>query len=65
MRDECKWYYCCPMKRFYEQGKLDERWVRDYCRGDWSKCVRYYMEENQQPHPDRMLPDGTLDETLK
>jgi len=52
------------MKRFYEQGKLDGRWVQEYCLGDWRKCIRYHLEENNEPHPDRMLPDGTLDESL-
>jgi len=61
---ECKWYPVCPMKRFYEQGKLDKKWIETYCKGDWESCVRYQMEETGQPHPDNMLPDGRLDNTL-
>ena len=60
MRKECKWYPVCPMKRFYEQGKLDEKWIKLYCKGDWEICVRYQMEERGEPHSDLMLPDGTL-----
>ncbi len=60
----CKWFTVCPMKRFYESGKLDEKWVKAYCWGDWGKCVRYQMEESGEPHPDNMLPDGTINETL-
>jgi uracil-DNA glycosylase family 4 len=56
---ECKWYPVCPMKRFYEQGKLSKEWIELYCRGDWESCVRYQMEERGEYHPDRMLPDGT------
>ena len=62
---ECKWYCACPMKKFYKQGILDEKWIQKYCWGVWEKCVRYYMEERGEPHPDWMLPDGTLDERLK
>ena len=61
----CKWYTVCPMKRFYEQGVLDSRWIKLYCKGDWESCIRYQMEENGEYHPDYMLPDGTIDDRLK
>jgi hypothetical protein len=32
--------------------------------GDNKKCVRYQMEENGRPHPDNMLPDGSIDQSL-
>jgi len=53
------------MKRYYEMGKLDEKWIREYCKGNWEKCVRYQLEEQGKCHPDWMLPDGTIDESLK
>lgn len=62
---DCKWYPVCPMKRFYENGKLDRKWIELYCKGDWESCIRYQMEEKGEPHPDWMLPDGSLDERLK
>lgn len=62
---ECKWYPVCPMKRCYEKGKLDKKWIERYCHGDWQRCVRYRMEENGQYHPDNMLPDGNVDITLQ
>ncbi len=62
---DCKWYPVCPMRRFYEQGKLDKKWIELYCKGDWESCVRYQMEEEGKFHPDWMLPDGTLDERLQ
>jgi DNA polymerase len=62
---ECKWYPVCPMKRFYENGMLENKWVELYCKGDWKDCVRYKMEENSEYHPDCMLPDGSIDEELK
>lgn len=62
---ECKWFVMCPMKRFYETGRLERKWIELYCKGDWKSCVRYEMEEKGHYHPDWMLPDGTLDENLK
>lgn len=62
---ECKWFRVCPMKTYYEKGKLDRKWIDKYCRGDWNKCIRYMLEETGQPHPDYMLPDGSLDKNLE
>jgi uracil-DNA glycosylase family 4 len=64
LMSDCKWYQVCPMKRFFEQGKLDKKWVELYCKGDWKSCIRYQMEEEGKPHPDWMLPDGSIDERL-
>ncbi|RKY42518.1 MAG: uracil-DNA glycosylase [Candidatus Makaraimicrobium thalassicum] len=64
-RKVCKWYDVCPLKRFYEHGKLDRKWVETYCWGDHAKCVRKKMEEGGIYHPDNMLPDGTIEEGLK
>jgi len=62
---ECKWYTVCPMKRYYEAGVLAAQWITEYCKGDWSACVRYEKEEQGEPHPDWMLPDGSLDTRLR
>jgi len=61
---DCKWYPVCPMKKFYEKGKLSKAWVELYCKGDWESCIRYQMEERGELHPDWMLPDGSVDERL-
>jgi len=53
------------MKRYYEKGLLNKRWIDDFCRGNWKNCVRYEMEESGKYHPDWMLPDGNLDLSLK
>ena len=63
-KEECKWYCCCPMKYYFEQGKLDKKWIENYCYRDWEKCVRYQKEESGIYHPDNMLPDGEIDENL-
>ena len=61
----CKWFPVCPMKRYYEAGKLDKKWIDKYCKGNWKECVRYKMEEEGKYHPDWMLPNGIIDESLK
>ena len=60
----CKWYEVCPIRTFYEQGKLNKKWIDQYCRGDWESCQRYQREENNIPHRDNLLPDGNIDPTL-
>lgn len=60
----CKWYFVCPMKRFYEAGKLDKKWIENYCLVSNLDCVRRKMEEKGKYHPDNMLPDGSIDESL-
>ena len=57
---ECKWYFCCPLKRYYEDGKLEKYWIINYCMNNWNDCVRYKMEEKGEYHPDCMLPDGSV-----
>jgi hypothetical protein len=61
----CKWYDVCPLKVFYEQGRLDAKWVVEYCWRDNPECVRKKMEEDGVYHPDNMLPDGTIDKGLR
>lgn len=65
MKRVCRWYIACPMKRFYEEGKLEREWVVKYCMGDYKHCVRYKLEEAGIPHPDDMLPNGEIEESLK
>ena len=61
----CTWFTVCPLKKFYEQGKLDKEWIEVYCWGDFSQCIRKKMEEDGAYHPDNMLPDGTIDISLR
>ncbi|MBN1416127.1 MAG: hypothetical protein JW973_13580 [Bacteroidales bacterium] len=53
------------MKRFYEEGRLDKKWIENYCHGDWNGCIRYQMEEDGRYHPDNMLPDGSINESIR
>jgi hypothetical protein len=61
----CKWYSVCPVNWFTRDGKLDEKWVKEYCLKGRKDCVRYVMEEAGRYHPDNMLPDGTIDKKLE
>jgi len=61
---ECKWFQVCPMKRFWDEGRLDRKWVDLYCNGKWQKCKRLKMQLKGIPHPDNMLPNGKIDERL-
>ncbi|MBN3040022.1 MAG: uracil-DNA glycosylase [Candidatus Omnitrophica bacterium] len=62
---ECKWYQFCPMKRYFEKGNLDKKWIESYCWRAGKDCLRYQMQENGRYHPDWMLPDGSIDDSLK
>ncbi len=61
----CKWYPVCPIKRFYEEGKLEKIWVEKYCWNNNEKCARYQLEERGEPHPDNLLPNGEVRKELK
>jgi len=61
----CKWYHSCPIKRFTDQGKLERYWIENYCLLSNKNCIRYQMEENNQFHPDNMLPNGEVKKDLK
>ncbi|MFX1310370.1 MAG: uracil-DNA glycosylase [Promethearchaeota archaeon] len=60
----CKWYEVCPIKLFVENGKLDRRWVEEYCLIGNKDCVRYHLEESGKTHPDNLLPNGDIKNNL-
>jgi len=53
------------MKRYFEQRQLERKWIELYCKGDWEDCIRLQKEENSVYHPDWMLPDGSIQESLR
>jgi hypothetical protein len=61
----CIWYNVCPMKNFYEEGKIKREWIEQYCLKYNPACVRKQMESKGIPHPDNMLPDGSIREDLQ
>ena len=61
----CKWTDICSLRKFEEQGKLELKWKKEYCKSNYGKCVRYKMEEKGQHHLDNMLPNGEIDGSLR
>jgi len=53
------------MKRYFEEGKLEIKWIDGYCKGNYNRCIRREMEEEGKYHPDNMLPDGSINKGLK
>jgi len=54
------------MKRAYDRGLLDKKWIEDYCWNDGKGCVRKRrFEQEGYVSPDYVLPDGTVDDELK
>jgi len=47
-----------------DHGKLDSKWVEDYCLIGNKECIRYQKEESGEFHPDNMLPNGVIREDL-
>jgi hypothetical protein len=62
----CKWYSVCPLRRYEREDRIGTIWAEKYCKSDdgWIKCERYKLEERGIYHPDKMLPDGTIDQKL-
>ena len=61
----CKWYIVCPIKYFVDHGKLDSKWVKNYCLVGNKECIRYQKEELGENHPNNMLPNGEIREDLQ
>jgi len=63
----CRWYNeTSGVKRAYDLGLIDERWVRDYCLNGGDGCVRKRRFENEgYVSPDYILPDGSVSEAVK
>lgn len=63
----CKWYELCPLRRFERQGKISDKWSREYCESEdnWKNCRRYQLEEQGKHHPDNMLLDGRIEDSLR
>ena len=63
----CVWYNnTSGMKRAYDAGLLDEKWLSEYCFNGGQGCVRKRRFESEgYVSPDYVLPDGTVDPELK
>jgi len=67
MANVCVWYdQTSGMKRAYDKGLLDKKWIENYCLNGGKNCIRKQrFEEKGYVSPDYVLPDGTIDEKLK
>jgi hypothetical protein len=61
----CSWYSVCPMKDFFEEGKLEKHWVEEYCFNNGQNCQRLKAVRENRIVPDNFLPDGTIRKNLK
>ena len=53
------------MKRYYEEGKLDRKWVELYCKGYWKVCKRYKMEEKGVDKANEIYADSSRKARIK
>ena len=63
----CRWYNeTSGVKRAYDLGLIDKKWVENYCWKGGKGCVRKKrFEEEGYVSPDYILPDGTISESVK
>ena len=66
-RNICRWYNeTSAVKRAYDAGLIERRWVEDYCWNGGKNCVRKRrFEQEGYVSPDHVLPDGSVSEELK
>jgi hypothetical protein len=58
----CKWFSICPLRMLEKQGKITDKWKKEYClsENNWINCKRYQCEENGEYHPNKMMPDSSI-----
>lgn len=63
----CVWYNeSSGVKRAYDVGLIDRRWVEKYCWNNGKDCVRKKrFEEEGYVSPDYVLPDGSISRPVK
>jgi hypothetical protein len=54
------------VKRAYDLGLIDRKWVENYCWNGGNGCIRKERFEREgYVSPDYVLPDGTISERVK
>jgi len=63
----CRWYdETSGVKRAYDLGLIEKKWVEEYCLNSGTGCVRKKrFEEDGYVSPDYVLPDGSVSERVK
>ena len=65
--DFCRWYNeTSGVKKAYDLGLIDKKWVEDYCWTGGRGCLRKKrFEEEGYVSPDYVLPDSTISEKVR
>lgn len=63
----CRWYNeSSGVKRAYDLGLIDKKWVEEYCLVGGKGCIRKKrFEEEGYVSPDYILPDGSTSEVVR
>ena len=63
----CPWYdQTSAIKRAYDKGEIDQKWVENYCWNGGKGYVRKKrFEEEGYVSPDYVMPDGSVNERIK
>ena len=66
-KNMCIWYNeSSGVKRAYDLGLIDRKWVENYCWNGGEGCVRKKRFEMEgYVSPDYVLPDGTISEHVR
>jgi hypothetical protein len=66
-RNICKWYdETSGLKRGFDKGLVDKKWVEDYCWNGGKGCIRKEkFEKEGYLSPDYIMPDGSVNELYK
>ncbi len=66
-RNLCRWYdETSAIKRAYDAGLIERKWVEQYCWNGGRNCVRKRrFEQEGYVSPNYVLPDGSECEALK
>lgn len=57
---ECTHMKQCEMYRHFALADSVEVWKVLYCRGDYSRCVRYQLSCKGERVPSNLMPNGTI-----
>lgn len=63
----CRWYdETSAIKRAYDEGKVDRKWIENYCWNEGKNCLRKKKFEGEgYVSQDYVMPDGSINEKLK
>lgn len=54
----CERTDACPIYNYFKTEALKNYYIRTYCEGNFSACLRKKMKSEGKEVPDTLLPDG-------